>query len=161
MKLNTNKDYQIDASTLECLDASIFEIISKGVTSEYDRIKALQAEPYQLFSSKSLSKTLTLFHTHFFVFNSLFRLKQQGEATGKFSLHIEASAIKLYPENTKINDSRHENLAKYYLDWKNIEASQEQVELLISSFWDEYERYNNAITINASNEAPKKTPLIK
>ena len=159
MKLSLNDNYQIDASTLTFLDASIFEIISKDVISEYDLIKALQAEPYCLFSAKSLSKSLSLFHTHFFVFNSLFRLKQQGEESGEFSIHIETNAIKLYGQSIKINDPRHESLASYYLDWKNIDASETQIDQLLASFWQEFERYQNTITVGETKVGPK--PSIK
>lgn len=149
----------IDESRLAYLDASIFEIITKQTLSEFELIKTLQLKPYEIFSENALSHSLSLFHTHFIVFNSLYRLKLEGEKQGNFTIHISALAIKLVMLKTdkEVSGSKNneinmpaigdDKLQAFYLDWENFDIEQRDVDALFDSFWDRYNNhYQNTLT---------------
>ncbi|GAB2993250.1 DNA-J related domain-containing protein [Psychrosphaera aestuarii] len=175
MKSNVSP-LNIDASRLAYLDASIFEIITKRTLSEFELIKILQLKPYEIFSENALSHTLSLFHTHFIVFNSLYRLKLEGEKQGNFTVHISALAIKLvlFKTDKEVSGSNNneinmpaigdDKLQAFYLDWDNFDAKQSEVDALFDSFWVRYNsHYQNTLTAALSvfqfNSIPSKREL--
>lgn len=139
------------------LDAAIWDILSKqnrtGRFSEYDLIKALQSEPYELFKDTLLTNTLDLFQTHFILFNALYRLYDSLDENHEINLHIHTLDIylnitndvlsnsnsKLSIEPSMLNQSSNPQLKHYYLDWSNFKKTEEQdVVELLNTFWRQY-----------------------
>ncbi|MEP1444514.1 MAG: DNA-J related domain-containing protein [Paraglaciecola sp.] len=119
--------------------------------SEYELFQYLQSPPYELFSKNALQQPLSLFQSHFIVFNALYQLQGTWlrEKTG--ILQISCSCIRRDPweagQNGLINQDK---LRAYYLDWTNLSATDEsQVEALLDSFWAAFSGLPNQTTVNA------------
>lgn len=121
------------------LDRAIAEILDEHPQgmSEHALIKALQEPPWQLFDAEALRDDLSLFQTHFIVFNSLYRWRAEWRQQQQCELVISALAIVQEPwqaGTAALTDV--DRLAEYYLDWQNLtNTSGEDVADLLKGFW--------------------------
>lgn len=105
--------------------------------SEFELITLLKQPPYSLFDEDALRDPLVLFQTHFVLFHSLYRLRNQWREQKVGELDIRATQIKLdsvlsLDAGLQVADP----LADYYLDWTNVSATdQAAVNDLLNSFW--------------------------
>ncbi len=152
--------------------------------SEFDLIKRLQSSPNNFFDKNALSTPLTLFQTHFIVFNSLYRLKKEGESIGKFTINIEALNISIqFIQSTTCHTShqvssnsanvsmintatiennkcRDQKLSDYYLDWNNFkDTNSEDVEQLLILFWQQFQQ--RSTIKNVAGTADLSAALLK
>jgi hypothetical protein len=126
---------------LENVLASFRPRFTEGV-SEFEIISLLKQPPYQLFDEDALRDSLMLFQTHFILFHALYNLRREWRTSKVGELDIGPTSIKLHPltnkdKNTPGNNIQNADpLADYYLDWRNLAATdQAGVEELLSSFW--------------------------
>lgn len=137
--------------------------------SEYELIQTLQLQGW--LESIEMGDTLSLYATHFLVYNALYQLKPYYQSQVNTSLFISALAIEVVttPEvktenlvNTEAaqvvadrknntDQSDLEGLAAFYLNWDNLDdATQESVDVLLNSFWLTYvedDDYSHALTV--------------
>ena len=105
--------------------------------SEFDLLKRLQQEPYQLFDPTELQHNLALFQCHFVLFNALYQLRGQwlSECKGMLDIHSLQIVLKPYHPGTD-TVAQEDKLQEYYLDWNQFHHTDEQaVEALLDSFW--------------------------
>lgn len=143
------------------LDQALLELISQeainGGISEYEIITKFKSAPYHLFNADVMSNNLSLFQTHFVIFNALYRLRDLGLELNQFDIDIISSNIRLMPlsqsnststqdgassvAGTRVQNREElqaiEKLRTYYLDWNNFEKTTEtSVNDLLDSFWN-------------------------
>ncbi|GHB75228.1 hypothetical protein GCM10008107_26040 [Psychrosphaera saromensis] len=142
------------------LDQALMELISQeavnGGISEYEIISKFKSAPYHLFNAEVMSNNLSLFQTHFVIFNALYRLRDLGLELNQFDIDIISSNIRLMPlsqsNSTSTQDGASvagtgvqnreerqaiEKLRTYYLNWDNFEKTTEtSVNNLLDSFWN-------------------------
>lgn len=136
--------------------------------SEYDLLRCLQrvykqraqqlgevinASPRDLFSSLNLNDSLSLFQTHFVLFNGLYQLRQiwRKEHIGDIDIHtLNILPLPYNEQTTGSGLTNSDPLAEYYLDWNNlIGTSAANVESLLSSFWQQFCAAENGLGANA------------
>lgn len=135
---------------LVALDCALLELLNKKEYTEFELIRALQSSPYNLFSTDSLSQPLSLFQTHFVLFNALYRIKTHLNDADGSDITISALKIAWHRSNAQsgnneiqINHETDEKLATYYLDWQNFKSADEQtVNSLLNSFWEKFLKSN-------------------
>jgi hypothetical protein len=115
--------------------------------SEFELISMLIKPPFSIFDEDALREPLLLFQTHFIVFHSLYHLRSEWRRELVGELEIRATKIKLTPMSSlepslqvadmpETNLSADDPLADYYLDWKNLMATdQAAVDQLLNDFW--------------------------
>ena len=105
--------------------------------SEYELFNQLTSPPYQLFSAEALRDPLSLFQSHFILFNALYQVQGTWLENKTGILQIHCSCIRLNPwEAGKNGLLEQDKLRAYYLDWTNLsDTDQLQVEALLDSFW--------------------------
>lgn len=118
--------------------------------SEYELIQQLQAQGW--VAPIDSSDTLSLYSTHFVVYNALYRLQKRYQSAQKY-LRISALDIGVIdvasntvtgaqPTSYSIDQGYHERsaeLQRFYLDWTNLDAAtQQSVNCLLDSFWSRY-----------------------
>ncbi len=163
----TNKQNKALVNTLHHFTESFIQGID-----EYSLIKKLQSEPFNLFDANALTDSLSLFQTHFILFNGLYQLQQQWRREKKGGLHIHATNIQLYPyaqQNAAMG--LHDPIAAYYLNWDNFsETNEKDVEVLLDSFWKRMARSKTADegeiskakgVLNITDDELLTKPLIK
>jgi hypothetical protein len=95
-----------------------------------------------------------LFKVNFLLMNALYQLRELLDATQ--SLLISVLDIRLLnvgleaPGNAV---SQPDALRDYYLNWQNFEASSEQVDALLSSFWRDFSKQYGDLSGMARQEA--------
>jgi DnaJ-domain-containing protein 1 len=105
--------------------------------SEYELFNHLKSPPYELFTTEALRDPLSLFQSHFILFNALYQLQDTWLQDKTGQLQIHCSCIRRSPwkaaQNALISEDK---LRAYYLDWTNLnDTNQSQVEALLESFW--------------------------
>ncbi len=111
--------------------------------SEFELITRLQASGEPTFKKNCLRDNLSLFQSHFFLFHSLYRLREQLWESGEAQLDIHALRIQLLPATSGHNAqlAEHDPLRNYYLNVDNLENTDEaDVEHLLNSFWKSFVR---------------------
>ena len=105
--------------------------------SEYELFNLLKSLPYELFSSEALRDPLSLFQSHFILFNALYQLQDTWLRNKTWLLQIHCSCIRRNPwEAGQDGVVTQDKLRAYYLDWKHLsDTDQSQVEALLDSFW--------------------------
>jgi DnaJ-domain-containing protein 1 len=105
--------------------------------SEYELFNHLKSPPYELFTTEALRDPLSLFQSHFIVFNALYQLRDTWLRDKTGLLEIHCSCIRKTPwEAGEVGLIAHDNLRAYYLDWTHLsDTDQSQVEVLLDSFW--------------------------
>ncbi|GGD56603.1 DNA-J related domain-containing protein [Lacimicrobium alkaliphilum] len=106
--------------------------------SEHKLISVLKQPDVAIFSAGlDLSDSLCLFQTHFYLFNQLYRLRNQLRLSQRADLVISAMSVCLRPYTPGCNAlSESDSLAAYYLDWSNFNSTgKEDVNALLDGFW--------------------------
>lgn len=105
--------------------------------SEYQLFNILKSPDYKLFTAEALSDPLSLFQSHFILFNALYQLQDKWLSNKTGLLQIHCSCICHSPwQPGKNGINSQDKLRAYYLDWSNLnDTDQSQVEALLDSFW--------------------------
>ena len=108
--------------------------------SEFELFNRLKSPPYELFSADALRDPLSLFQSHFILFNALYQLGDQWLQNKTGLLQIHCSCIRRDPWEAGHNGVvKQDKLRAYYLDWTNLsDTDQSQVEAMLDSFWTAY-----------------------
>lgn len=115
--------------------------------SEFELIQKLETEGQPGFETDCLKGNLSLFQTHFFLFHSLYQLREQlseqlvPDQEQQYGLEISPLCIQLIPKenNTDTALGTPDPLRDYYLDLKNLkEVNETEVNQLFSRFWERY-----------------------
>lgn len=128
-------------TALTQLQRAISDILLAQVSpvSEFELIRTLQREPYELLSERALRGSLSLFQTHFLIFHCLYRLRDEWRAEQLCDLRIEPLAIACEPLASSRGQrlpAAEDKLRAYYLDLSHFDnTSGADVEDLLSSFW--------------------------
>lgn len=127
----------MDSNTFEQTLLEVLRHHPAGL-SEYELIQALDDFGQPGFDTNTLRENLSLFQTHFFLFHSLYRLRDRLWENKEARLDINALCIQLLPisENTGAEISEHDPLREYYLNLENLEnTNSEDVTKLLTKFW--------------------------
>lgn len=131
-----------------------------GSLSEFELIRILQNEPYELLSERALRGSLSLFQTHFLVFHCLYVLRDQWRDEGLCELRIEPLAIGC--ESFGSSDaaasgsglSHTDPLREYYLDFSHFESTTTaKVEALLDGFWRDFVVTEHSVTADERSQA--------
>ena len=122
----------------------VLEILRQAdaAVSEHQLMKILEQDN-QHFSELAESQKLALFQKHFLIMNALYQLQQQL-MDEKIFLYISPLEIVMQPAETESDQllperNSDEHLRSYYTDWQNfLQASEEQVNILLDQFWQLY-----------------------
>ena len=123
--------------------------------SEHELIKALEATGEPGFASDCLRENLSLFQTHFFLFHTLYQLRDRLWANKQYRLDINALCIQLLPviENDAAEIAEHDPLRDYYLDLDNLENTDaSDVDGMLSNFWERFISNEERLTALAELE---------
>lgn len=118
--------------------------------SEFELFGQLKSPPYEVFSTDVLSDPLTLFQSHFIVFNALYQLRDVWLKNRTGLLHIHCSCIRREPWQAGLKGlTTEDKLRSYYLNWANLsDTDQTQVEALLDSFWSAFSGMPNHVQEN-------------
>jgi predicted XRE-type DNA-binding protein len=124
------------------LQAVLHDILLKhsdGI-SEFELFNLLKSPPYELFTSDALSDPLSLFQSHFILFNALYQLQGTWLKDKTGLLQIHCSCIRHDPwQAGQSGLISQDKLRAYYLDWTNLsDTDQSQVEALLDNFWSAF-----------------------
>lgn len=116
----------------------------------------------------NISDSLTLFQQHFWLFHTLYKLRDYLHLQGRGSLLIEPLNIQWIPafQTTESEGipGAHDPLRAYYLNLDNLSSTgREDVDKLLSSFWERFVDDADKIQALALFELPVETdyPSIK
>ncbi len=105
--------------------------------SEYQLLKRLREDDYALFPRLELDDHLGLFHSHFLLFHSLYRLRDRLHTEQRGRLEISALLIELSdyePGDAALCEG--DPLRDYYLDLDNLrDTAEADVVALLADFW--------------------------
>ncbi|RUO26111.1 molecular chaperone DnaJ [Aliidiomarina minuta] len=128
--------------------------------SEFELIRILQNEPYELLSERALRGSLSLFQTHFLVFHCLYLLRDQWREEGLCELRIEPLAIACEKQGANNSAetgrtlSNRDPLRDYYLDLTHLESTTTaKVDALLNGFWRELDMSGQAVTADERSQA--------
>ena len=115
--------------------------------SEHEVFELLKSPPYTLFSAKALRDPLSLFQSHFILFNALYQLQGTWLQDKVGLLQIDCRCICYRPwqsgQEALVNEDK---LRTYYLDWANLKTTdQSQVEAMLDSFWQGFSGQNKNV----------------
>lgn len=105
---------------------SILEILQQNPNglSEYQLLQILREQRLQPFASSDLQNPLSLFQTHFLLFNQLYRLRDKLHQQQQYSLEIHSLNIRLLPWVPGSQDlALSDPLRDYYLDSSQLEST--------------------------------------
>jgi len=127
----------MDSNTFEQTLLEVLRHHPAGL-SEYELIQALDDFGQPGFDASTLRENLSLCQTHFFLFHSLYRLRDRLWESKEARLDINVFCIQLLPvidkSGTEISD--HDPLREYYLNLDNLEnTDSDDVTRLLTSFW--------------------------
>ena len=107
--------------------------------SEYDLIQALKLHGYFDFLSIPASPH-ELFHAHFFLFHTLYLLRDRFLENEKYVLNINTLKIQLLPyEKGEHHLQEEDKLRSYYLDINNLDTTSENdVYDMLAKFWSKF-----------------------
>lgn len=96
--------------------------------SEYQLIDALRRAQHPFFVEANLNEPLSLFRTHFVLFNALYQLRDELHKTQNLDLYISALMIRLQANsnNSSAADTAiqaHDPLRAYYLDINHLQET--------------------------------------
>ncbi|TWD99336.1 DnaJ-like protein [Pseudomonas sp. AG1028] len=112
----------------------LLEAAPEGL-SEYELM--LRLSRWQGRDERLPSDTLELFRSHFLLFHTLYRLRDELHAAGRASLEISPLCIRLLPYQAAESAlSEPEPLREYYLDLTHLrDTGAEDVEQMLGAFW--------------------------
>ena len=95
---------------------------------------------------RDVAPQVAIFQKNFFVMNALYQI--QGDILSEgFLLEIfplDISIVPSFDEGLGKLTTRDINLARYYLDWSNLDSiTVEEIEILFSNFWQKYRAVDN------------------
>ncbi len=124
-----NEQTVADSRLLDLLEAS-----PDGL-SEYELL--LRLSRWEGRDERLPGDTLELFRSHFLLFHTLYRLRDQLHAEGRASLQISPLCIRLLPYQAGQGGlSEAEPLRDYYLDLDHLrDTGAEDVEQMLGAFW--------------------------
>lgn len=101
--------------------------------SEYQLLGLLREQHWPLFAQANLQEPLSLFRSHFVLFNALYRLDEQLAERG-LQVQISPLSIRLLPrEPNKPALTTADPLRDYYLDWQQLaDTDREHVQALLN-----------------------------
>lgn len=118
-------------------------ILSHSPCKEYDIIQHLQH--LGRLNKDCLAHSLSLFKSHFLIFNALYRLQLKAIVHGQYDLTISSLAIAVnkYPPKSASSDNKqidqHDPLALFYLDTSHLlNTTEDNVHTLLDYFWQHY-----------------------
>jgi hypothetical protein len=119
--------------------------------SEYELFQQLKSPPYKLFAAEALQDPLSLFQSHFILFNALYQLRDTWIQNETGLLQIHCSRIYRTPwEVGKPGVIKEDKLRTYYLDATNLsDTDLLQVEALLDTFWSAFSGMPNKTQNNA------------
>ncbi|NVK39463.1 MAG: DnaJ domain-containing protein [Gammaproteobacteria bacterium] len=128
-------------------------ILENTSCKEFEIIQYLQANT--LLPKNCLAQPLSLFRSHFLVFNALYRLQIKLHLEQRYALSISPLEIRLEPFKDSSMDSETEKnmaffdeISLFYLDIKHLNQTDESdVNTLLDHFWQHY--FNNDQKQNA------------
>ncbi|MAC48454.1 DNA-J related domain-containing protein [Oceanospirillum beijerinckii] len=105
--------------------------------NEHALIKALGDVGVIEVTTQTFSDTMTLFRTHFLVYNALYELKDELIRKAHWILEISAVNIKLHPyEFGHQLLSQKDPMRDYYLDLSALqETTEEELDDMLRNFW--------------------------
>lgn len=111
---------------------------------EYDLIQSLKPQGYFDFLSLP-ALPHELFRAHFFLFHSLYLLRDIFLDNKAYLLCIHTLKIQLLPYSEGESNLQEENkLRAYYLDFNNLEnTSEDDVYDMLASFWNKFNCFDN------------------
>jgi len=98
-----------------------------------------------------------LFKTNFLLMNALYQL--QTMLLPSQWLQVETMNIKLFeqpPENIEMALEQSSALSSYYLDWQHFETDSDDIEAMLTDFWNRYHQ-----TINPARHSLDKTNALQ
>lgn len=118
--------------------------------SEFELFNLLKSPPYELFPSDALRDPLSLFQSHFIVFNALYQLRNTWLGNKTALIQIHCSCIRHDPwEVGHQGVIKQDKLREYYLDWTNLsDTDQSQVETLLDNFWSAFSGMPSQVQVN-------------
>lgn len=133
-------------------------LTQKDGLSEYQLFNILKSPPYQLFTAEALRDPLSLFQSHFILFNALYQLQDRWLSNKTGLLQIHCSCIRLNPWQAGQHGlTKQDKLRAYYLDWTNLNGTdQAQVEALLDNFWLGFSGLPNQLN---NNQMPQQQAL--
>ncbi|MEI8644050.1 DNA-J related domain-containing protein [Pseudoalteromonas sp. Hal040] len=97
--------------------------------SESGKIEPLDADPQK-----------DLFKRNFLVMNGLYQL--QTQLAPEQQLQIASLHIELVSKQTGNALESHDPLRDYYLDWQNFDTSSEEIDALLTDFWQRFSSFS-------------------
>lgn len=96
--------------------------------SEYQLIEQLRRDQHPFFVDADLNDPLSLFRSHFMLFNALYQLRDQLRATPSLDLQISALMIRLQVSASPAHSSHtalqnNDPLRTYYLDLSHLQET--------------------------------------
>ena len=135
-------DYQAIHNPLKSEIFTILESFPFGL-SEYDLIQELKGST-DLIAENYTETPLTLFQTHFIVFNGLYQLQLDLANNGDKYIEINPLRIRLLSMSAHcggkaVIESSDEKLRSYYLDMRHLSrTNEEDVNDMLNRFWKHY-----------------------
>ncbi len=126
------------------LQLSIYDILQQypaGI-SEYELLKALEAQQQMGGEQGVYDSDLTLFQCHFLLFHCLYRLRDKlliADDPVDVKIHcLEIALLPMAGSNATV-PARHDPLRDYYLDLINLKmATAAEIASLLNRFWQRY-----------------------
>lgn len=114
--------------------------------TEHELIKLVQHANLEPFCQFDLKQSKPLFNAHFLLKHCLYRLQEQGMRKREFVLEITSVSIKRLPYHSGAYALRPSDpLRSYYLNIDHyFETSEDDVNALLSDFWQRYLLQNDA-----------------
>ncbi len=110
--------------------------------SEFDLIKWLERDGQAGFDKDCLRGNLSLFQSHFLLFHTLYRLRDELRTThADVHLDISPLCIQLIPhtQDPTADIDRHDPLHAYYLDLNHLKnTNNKDVDTLLKKFWQRF-----------------------
>ncbi len=124
------------------------ELLQAG-TTEYALIRFLQRKDVGLLEIDCLQQSHSMFAVHFLLFHCLYQLKRRylREGIGELTIHTLNIRLNISKSIKKKADEKAsytceieevESLANYYLELKNINVSEQDVEDMLNGFWHRF-----------------------
>ncbi|AOT09972.1 DNA-J related domain-containing protein [Pseudoalteromonas luteoviolacea] len=144
------------------LDA-IFEILSTGTHYKVHELAA-QLTSQKVFPNLDSDPHKELFKKNFLIMNALYQLQSELHEYGH---HLCISNMDIYLKQAAVDTTNSNELHVkssaalrcYYLDWSNYETTKEEVETLLTSFWQKYQRTTQSLTPEEHTQLQKKWQL--
>jgi hypothetical protein len=132
----------LDSNTFEQHLLKVLLLHPTGL-SEFELIQKLEAEGQPGFETDCLKGNLSLFQTHFFLFHSLYQLREQLVFTQEQQYQLEISPLCIQLISLKEDNgsslAEHNPLRDYYLDLSNLkEVNETEVNQLFTRFWERF-----------------------